>query len=122
MLDPVTSFHHRPLRTLSGVFQEALQTLFELLILSLLLLGIIGLMFKAFGAGGLVPRLLHSAWQSGPGYLAMAIVALVFAVAWVKRAFYKRPAAVGRGGDMLVFSCLALGAFFGLRLIVTGGL
>ena len=121
MLDPVTSFQHRPLRTLSSVFHEALQTLFELLILSLLLLGIIGLMFKAFGAGGLVPRLLHSAWQTGPGYLVAAIVALIFGVAWIKRAFYKRPAAVGRSGDMLVFSCLALGAFFALRLAVTGG-
>ena len=122
MLDPVTSFQHRPLRTLSSVFHEALQTLFELLILSLLLLGIIGLMFKAFGAGGLVPRLLHSAWQTGPGTLVAAVVALILAVAWVKRAFYKRPAAVGRSGDMLVFSCLALGTFFALRLAVTGGL
>ena len=121
MLDPVTSFQHRPLRTLSSVFHEALQTIFELLILSLLLLGIIGLMFKAFGAGGLVPSLLQSAWHSGPGYLVLATVALVVGVAWIKRAFYKRPAAVGRGGDMLVFSCLALGAFFALRLVVTGG-
>ena len=120
MLDPVTSFQHRPLRTLSSVFHEALQTIFELLILSLLL-GIIGLMFKAFGAGGLVPSLLQSAWHSGPGYLVLATVALVVGVAWIKRAFYRRPAAVGRGGDMLVFSCLALGAFFALRLVVTGG-
>jgi len=122
MLDPVTSFQHRPLRTLSSVLHEALQTLFELMILSLLLLGIIGFMFKAFGAGGLVPRLLQTAWETGPGYLVLATVALVVSVAWVKRAFYKRPAAIGRGGDMLVFGALALGAFFGLRLIVTGGL
>ena len=121
MLDPVTSFQHRPLRTLSSVFHEAMQTLFELLILSLLLLGIIGLMFKAFGAGGLVPRLLHSAWQTGPGYLLAAVVALIVGAAWTKRAFYKRPAAVGRSGDLLVFSCLALGAFFALRLALTGG-
>ncbi|MGD2138803.1 MAG: hypothetical protein PVH25_00285 [Burkholderiales bacterium] len=122
MLDPVTSFQHRPLRTLSSVFHEALQTLFELLILSLLLLGIVGLMFKAFGAGGLVPSLLQAAWDQGPGYLVVVTAGMVISVAWFKRLFYKRPAAIGRGGDMLVFGVLALGAFFGLRLLVTGSL
>lgn len=121
MLDPVTSFQHRPIRTLSSVLQEGLQTLFELSIVSLLLLGIIGFGFKAFGADGLVLRLLQSAWQGGPGYLLLATFALVVSLVWLKRFFYRRPAAIDRGGDLLVFSFLALGAFFGLRLITTGG-
>ena len=72
MLDPVTSFQHRPMRTLSSVLQEGVQTLFELLIISLLLLGIVGFLFKAFGANGLVLRLLQSAWQGGPALLLVA--------------------------------------------------
>ena len=121
MLDPVTSFQHRPVRTVSNVLQEGVQTLFELLIISLLLLGIIGFVFKAFGANGLVLRLLQGAWEGGPGYLLFAAVARVVGVAWLTRLFYRRPAAIGRGGDVLVFGFLALGAFFGLRLITTGG-
>ncbi len=120
MIDPVSGFQHRPMRTLGSVFQEGLQTLYELLIVSLLILGIGGFMVKAFGADGLVPRLLQSAWEVGPGYLLLAVVALVIGIAWLKRLFYRRPAAIGRGGDMLVFVFLALGAFFGLRLIMTG--
>ncbi|UCH46811.1 MAG: hypothetical protein JSU95_11955 [Betaproteobacteria bacterium] len=121
MLDPVTSFQHRPMRTVSSVLQEGVQTLFELLIVSLLLLGIIGFVFKAFGSNGLVLRLLQSAWQGGPGYLLFATAALVISLVWLRRFFYRRPAAIGRGGDVLVFGFLALGAFFGLRLIITGG-
>ncbi len=121
MLDPVTSFQHRPMRTLSSVLQEGVQTLFELSIVSLLLLGIIGFVFKAFGANGLVLRLLQTAWESGPAYLLFVTVALVISLVSLKRFFYRRPAAIGRGGDALVFGFLALGAFFGLRLITTGG-
>ena len=121
MLDPVTSFQHRPIRTLSSVLQESVQTLFEVLVVSLLLLGIIGFVFKAFGSDGLVLRLLQTAWEGGPGYLLLASVALMIGFVGIKRFFYRRPAAIGRGGDMLVFGFLALGAFFGLRLIVTGG-
>ena len=121
MLDPVTSFQHRPMRTLSSALQEGLQTLFELSIVSLLLLGIIGLVFKAFGANGLVLRLLQAAWQGGPALLLFAIAAMVISLVSLKRFFYRRPAAIGRGGDVLVFGFLALGAFFGLRLITTGG-
>jgi hypothetical protein len=121
MLDPVTSFQHRPMRTVSSVLQEGVQTLFELLIVALLLLGIIGFMIKAFGANGMLLRVLHSAWQSGPGILLLTTVALVIGLASLKRFFYRRPAAIGRGGDVLVFGFLALGAFFGLRLITTGG-
>ena len=122
MLDPVTSFQHRPIRTLSSVLQEAVQTLFEVLVVSLLLLGIIGFVFKAFGSDGIVLRLLQTAWDSGPGYLLFTGAALMIGFVGLKRFFYRRPAAIGRGGDMLVFGFLALGAFFSLRLIVTGGL
>ena len=122
MLDPVTSFQHQPLRTLSSVIYESVHTLFQMLLLSLLLLGIGGLVYKALGADGWLPGLLKSAWTSGPGYLASAIVALVLGALWLKHVFYQSPKAINRTGDALVLGCLALGVFFALRLIVSGTL
>ena len=122
MLDPITSFQHQPLRTLSSVVHESVQTLFQMLLLSLLLLGIGGLVIKALGADGWLPGLLKAAWDSGPGYLATVTVALLLGSVWVKRAFYRRPSAINRTGDALVMGFLALGVFFTLRLIVRGTL
>lgn len=122
MLDPITSFHQQPVRTLSSIIHESIHTLFEMLVLSLLLLGMGGLVFKAIGAGGWLPSLLTSAWQSGPGYLVCVSVGLFLGGVWLKRTFYRRPAAINRTGDALVFGCIALGAFFGLRLIFSGTL
>ena len=86
------------------------------------LLGIGGIVFKALGADGWLPRLLQSAWESGPAHLVLATSALVVGGAWLKRFFYRRPSATSRAGDVLVYGCLALGVFFGLRLVTTGGL
>ena len=122
MIDPVNSFQHRPLRTLSSVFQEALQTLFQTLLLLLLLLGIGGSVYKAIGAEGFLPGLLRAAWQIGPAYLLFVAVTLVVGALGLKRLLYRRPAAVTRAGDVLMFGCLALGTFCGLRLMITGGL
>ncbi|NIO42740.1 MAG: hypothetical protein GTO41_22885 [Burkholderiales bacterium] len=122
MLDPVSSLQHRPIRTLNSMFHEGLHTLYELLIVALLILGITGFMLKAFGADGLVPRLLHTAWESGPSYLIFAVIGMVVGAAWLKRLFYRRPAIIGRSGDLLVFSFLAMGTFFGLRLMITGAM
>lgn len=120
MLDPVSSFRHQPIRALSGALQEAIQTLFELLMVSLLLLGIVGFVYKAFGPDGLLLRLFHGAWQAGPAYILFALVALAISLVWLRRSFKRQPRAIGRSGDVLVLCFLAMGAFFGLRLITTG--
>jgi len=122
MLDPVTNFQHQPVRTLSSLVQDFAQTLLQMLLLSLLLLGIGGLVFKAIGRDGWLPGLLEGAWNSGPGYLMAACGALLFGGVLIKRAFYRRPAAINRSGDTLVYAFLGLGLFFALRLTMTGTL
>ena len=122
MLDPLASFQHRPIRTLGNIVHESVQTLFQVFLLSLLLLGIGGVLVKALGKDGWLPGLLQSAWHSGPAYLLMVIIALFIVGAWFRRLAHQRPTAMSRAGDTMVFACLALGVFFSSRLIVTGGL
>ena len=122
MIDPITSLQQRPMRTLSSIVQESLHTLFQILLLSMLLLGIGGIVFKAIGADGWLPGLLQSAWDSGPAHLVLATSALFVGGMWIKRFLYRRPNVNNRTGDFLVFGCLALGIFFALRLTITGGL
>ena len=66
MIDPITSLQQRPLRTLSAVVQESLQTLFQVLLLSMLLLGIGGIVFKALGADGWLPRRVGGTYAPAP--------------------------------------------------------
>lgn len=123
MINPVTELHSRPVRTLVGLFHESVHTLFQLLLLSLLLLGIGGLAFKALGTDGWLQQLLASAWDSGGlGHASLVLVALLAAGAWIKRLLYRRPHATHLGGDALAIGFLLMGAFFGLRLLVTGSL
>ncbi len=122
MIDPITSLQQRPLRTLSSIVQESLQTLFQGLLLCMLLLGIGGTIFKAIGTGGWLPGLMQAAWESGPAHLVLATSALFVGGMWLKRFLYRRPNINTRSGDALVFGCFALGVFFALRLAVTGSL
>lgn len=122
MIDPITSLQQRPMRTLSSIVQESLQTLFQALLLCMLLLGIGGTAFKAIGADGWLPGLLQAAWDSGPAHLVLATSALVVGGMWIKRFLYRRPSINTRSGDALVYGCFALGVFFALRLLITGTL
>ena len=122
MIDPITSLQQRPMRTLSSIVQESLQTLFQGLLLCMLLLGIGGTVFKAIGTDGWLPGLLQAAWESGPAHLVMATSALIVGGMWLKRFLYRRPNINTRSGDAMVFGCFALGVFFALRLAITGSL
>ena len=122
MIEPITSLQQRPMRTLSSIVQESLQTLFQALLLCMLLLGIGGTVFKAIGADGWLPGLLQAAWDSGPAHLVLATSALVVGGMWLKRFLYRRPNINTRSGDALVYACFALGVFFALRLAITGSL
>jgi hypothetical protein len=122
MLNPITNLHDRPLRYLAGVLHESVYTIFQLLLLSLLLIGIGGFVVKAIGTGGWLPGMLESAWHSNPIYALFVIGALVLGGGWLKRVFDHRLTKLNHAGDVLIYGCLALGVFFSLRLITTGSL
>ena len=119
MLDPLSHLTDRPLRGLFGAVHEGFQTLFQLMFLSLLLLGLGGLVFKAVRPGGWLEGLLGGAWAINPGYAMLVAVALFIGGAWVKRAA-ERQSIFRQRGEWLLYSGLALGAYFAIRLIATG--
>ena len=121
MFDPISDLTARPVRSVMQILQEGVQTLFHLLLFSLLVLGFGGLLYKALHTGGWVESVLGGIWDQHP---TMAIVVLLTALAgatWGTRLFDRIPM-FGKRGDVLVYCCLALGVFFAFKLVVTGSL
>jgi len=121
MFDPFSNLTDRPARGVLHILQEGIQTLFHLLLFSLLLLGFGGLIYKALRSGGWIESILGSFWAQHP---AMAIVALLAAigVTAVAKRYFDNAQRFGKRGDILVYGCLALGLFFAFKLVVTGTL
>lgn len=122
MLNPITHQHDRPLHVLGKLLHEVANTLFQFLLLSLLLLGIGGFIYKALARDGWLTRLLLHAWNNDPVNAAITIGAIAMAGVWANWLLTKRLASDARTGNLLVYGCLGLGAFFGLQLIFTGSL
>jgi len=121
MFDPFAELTDRPARSLLHILQEGIQTLFHLLLFSLLLLGMGGLIYKALRSGGWVESILGTFWAQHPVMAVMALLAAMAAAAGAKR-YFDNVAKLGKRGDMLVYGCLALGLFFAFKLAVTGAL
>ncbi len=121
MLDPLSDLTARPLRGVVQILQEGVQTLFHLLLFSLLVLGFGGLMYTALRSGGWVESALGQIWDQHPTVAIMTLLAALAGAIWGTRLFDRLPL-FGKRGDMLVYCCLALGLFFAFKLVVTGSL
>jgi len=121
LLDPMSNLTARPGRSVLQLLQEGIQTLFHLLLFSLLVLGFGGLIYKALRPEGWVAEMLGQAWTRHPmAALLVAITGLCIGL-WGTR-FFERLPLFGKRGDLLVYCCLALGLFFAFKLAVTGSL
>jgi hypothetical protein len=121
IFDPLSDLTSRPARGALSILQEGIQTLFHLLLFSLLLLGFGGLIYKALRSGGWIESLLGSFWAQHSGIAITALLAALGVATGTKR-FLDRSGMFGKRGDLLVYGCLALGLFFAFKLIVTGTL
>lgn len=121
LLDPMSELTARPGRTVMQILQEGVQTLFHLLLFSLLALGFGGLIYKAVRPDGWVGTTVNQIWSQHPVATIVACAVALAAAAWGTRLFERLPL-FGKRGDMLVYCCLALGLFFAFKLIVTGTL
>ena len=121
MFDPFSELTDRPARGILHLLQEGIQTLFHLLLFSLLLLGMGGLIYKALRSGGWVESILGTFWAQHPVMGIAGVLAAIVAAAGAKR-YFDNVAKLGKRGDMLVYGCLALGLFFAFKLAVTGTL
>ena len=121
MYDPLSELASRPARGMLNILQEGIQTLFHLLLFSLLLLGFGGLIYKALRSGGWIESLLASVWAQHPTMTIVTLLGATGLAALAKRYFDNVPM-YGKRGDVLVYGCLALGLFFAFKLVVTGAL
>jgi hypothetical protein len=121
MFDPISDLTARPVRGVVNILQEGIQTLFHLLLFSLLLLGFGGVIYKALRSGGWLESLLSSVWAQHPTMAALTLVAALGLAAGARRYLDNR-LMFGKRGDLLVYGCLALGLFFAFKLVVTGAL
>ncbi|MGQ0578591.1 MAG: hypothetical protein ACT4PQ_06720 [Betaproteobacteria bacterium] len=121
LLDPLSDLTSRPLRSVVQLLQEGVQTLFHLLLFSLLVLGFGGLLYTAVRSGGWLESVLGSIWDQHPTVAIVTLLAVLAGSIWGTRLFDRLPL-FGRRGDMLVYCCLALGVFFAFKLVVTGSL
>ena len=121
MFDPLSDLTSRPVTGVLQLLQEGIQTLFHLLLFSLLLLGFGGLVYKALRSGGWIEFLLGSFWGQHPAMAVAALLATTGVAAGTKR-YFDNGSMLGKRGDVLVYGCLALGLFFAVKLVVTGTL
>ncbi len=121
LLDPMTNLTARPGRTVLQLIQEGLQTLFHLMLFSLLVLGFGGLVYKALRPEGWMTGVVGQVWGQHPVAAILLGIAAVCGAMWATR-FFERLPLFGKRGDMLVYCCLALGLFFAFKLVVTGSL
>ena len=121
MFDPISELTDRPARGVLLILQEGIQTLFHLLLFSLLLLGFGGLIYKALRSGGWIQSILGSFWAQRPAMAIVALLAAAAVAAGAKR-YFDNVSMFGKRGDVLVYGCLALGLFFAFKLVVTGTL
>ena len=121
LLDPLSDLSTRPARSVLHLLQEGLQTLFHLLLFSLLLLGFGGLIYKALRSGGWIESLLSSFWAQHPAVTVAVLLATTGAATGAGR-YFDNGSMFGKRGDFLVYGCLALGLFFAFKLLVTGTL
>jgi hypothetical protein len=121
ILDPLSDLTARPVRSVLQILQEGVQTLFHLLLFSLLVLGFGGLLYKALRSGGWVESILGRIWDQHPTVAIVTLLAALAGATWGTRVSDRLPL-FGKRGDMLVYCCLALGLFFAFKLVVTGSL
>lgn len=121
LLDPMSNLTARPGKTVMQMLQEGIQTLFHLLLFSLLVLGFGGLVYKALRPEGWMASTVGEVWRLHPVAAILFGAGALGAALWGTRLFERLPL-FGKRGDMLVYCCLSLGLFFAFKLAVTGSL
>ena len=122
MLNPIANLQGRNARSLGSVVHEALYTIFQLLLLSLLVLGIGGVAYSAISADGWLLGMLKRAWHHDPVYAFLGVCGVFLGGGLLKGFFEQRLEKFDHIGDILIYGWLLLGAYYAARLILTGSI
>ncbi len=88
-------------------------------VLVLILIGLVGLAYRALRPGGWLGSTLDYFWEKSPGLVWLIAFATVIALAVGKRAFFPTRQRQAQS-DLFLYVGLALGVFFLFKLLVTG--
>jgi hypothetical protein len=120
LFEMVTSMQRQPVRTLGGVVMGALQTVFQIALLLLMVLGIGCLFYKAVGPDGLLREVFESAWNRGPMYLFFVTMGILAGGTWLRNFMYRSPSVSSFTGDAMAAVFIGAGIFFCVQ-IINGG-
>ena len=122
MLNPIANLQGRHARSLGSVVHEALYTLFQLLLLSLLVLGIGGVAYSAISTDGWLLGMLKRAWHHDPVYAFLGVCGFLIGGGWLKGFLEQRLEKIDHVGDILIYGWLLLGTYYAARLILMGSI
>jgi hypothetical protein len=108
-------------KTLGQVVSGVVEDAFAVAMVGLTLLGVAGLIYKAFRPQGWVNVTLESLWQQSPGLVWIVGFGLTLVILFIKHTFDLTPSR-GRTGNLIAYAFVALGVFFFFKLIITGAL
>jgi hypothetical protein len=111
---------HRPVTPRRGGPNNLLADVGSVALLALVLLGVVGLGYRALRPGGWLGSGLDYLWEKSPGLVWLAGFGLVLSGAVIKGVFF--PRRQPGQSELLLYVGLSLGLFFLFRLLVTGSL
>jgi len=112
---------HRPRPRRREAPNSVFADVFSIVLLGLVLLGVVGFVYRALRPGGWIGSTLDSLWEKSPALVWMAGFGCVIAFAMLRGMFPARRERQ-RNGDLLLYVGASLGLFFLFKLIATGSL
>jgi hypothetical protein len=111
----------RPSRSLGQLVASVAEDAFALAVVGFTLLGVGGVAYKALSPDGWVSSALGRLWDKSPGLVWLAGFA-VATITLVAKHYYDRDPRLGKRGDLVAYTFIALGLFFFFKLVITGSL
>jgi hypothetical protein len=113
-------YSSRPRRA-KGLVGGFFQLMLDLVVFALMLLGVVGILYRFFMPEGWLSRMWDAIWKQNPAYsfLLLGVVVAVFVLGkgWLDSINFR-----GKPGDFIVYAWMAVGAYFGFHFLTTGSL
>lgn len=106
-------------KTVSQVIGNVAEDALAVAVVALTLLGIGGMVYKAFKPDGWLSLGLGHLWDKSPGLVWLAAFSVAAATLLAKH-FFDRGRRAGTRGDVIGYAFVALGLFFFIKLLITG--
>lgn len=99
--------------------KNILHFLIDIALFCLMVLGVVGTMFKFLMPDGWLKGWMHDIWRFSPGYLLLSAVLALIAFLLIKRWLDSLNTKTFIG-DLIMYAWVALGLYFAFKLAVTG--